>query len=107
MFVPRGLHGMRRLAFAGTPSAPPGSVGLMPVALVHRSASGLPSASVSKGTEAGRLVPRRRRYCEFCRLRRRNTMVLYCLSPYEDFQVPWPKVRMTCALVFFAPSGTL
>src|SRR5688572_31747362 len=101
MFVPTGLQGMRKFAFAGTPSAPPGSVGLIDVWLVHRSASGLPSASVSNGTEAGRFVPRSRRYCELLTPFRRNTKVLNCASS-PGFQVVSLTVRMMCALVFLA-----
>src|SRR5882672_4931038 len=98
---------MRRFAFAGVPSVPPGSVGLIDAALVYRSCKGLPSASVSNGTAAGMFEPRRRRYCDWFTLRRRNTIALNCLSPGTDFQLPWPNVRKTCALVFFAPSGTV
>ena len=104
--VPTVLHGMRSSAPAGY------SIVLLVLArtwawLVQASASGLPAASVSKGTAAGRLVPRRRTYCDAVTAGMRKVMRLNSRSPFGPAaQVLLLKVRSTLAVVFFAAAGT-
>src|SRR6478736_3304895 len=92
------VHGIRNIA---------GSV-----ALVKISGNGLPLASVSKGTAAGMLVPRRRTYCEAATAGMRNVITRKVLPSMCDVTVvhgvaPLPlNVLMTAELVFFAASGT-
>ncbi len=85
-------------------------------AFVYTSASGLPSASVSHGTPAGMLVPRRRTYCDFV-----TAGMRYVILRNVEFSGPATcchvitaalllvfslKVLMTAAVRFFAASGT-
>src|SRR6267143_2125359 len=84
---PAALHGIFRLAPAGWPSVPPLTVGLTAVAFVNRSGSGLPFASVSKGTLAGMLVPRRRMYCDAFTFSILNVITLNSLSCLSAAQV--------------------
>src|SRR5690349_22872970 len=104
--VPVVLHGMRRFAPAGWPSVPPGAVGFTAPAFVYRSASGLPSASVSYGTDAGRFVPRRRRYCDLSRSCSRKTTVLNWPLRRSEYHDCSENVRITFALSFLAAAGT-
>src|SRR5262245_49033965 len=81
------------------------------LAFVNRSASGLPAASVSNGTEGGRFVPRRRTYCEAVTAWMRNDILRYVVpsEPVTAVQGEVPaalNLRMTSALVFFAAAGT-
>src|SRR5258705_136404 len=103
------LHGIFRLAPAGWPSPLFGfeTVGFTAAAFVARSARGLPFASVSKGTFAGMLVPRRRMYCDPLTFSILNVITLNSLSCLSVAQVWSLNVLMTAAVVFFAPAGTL
>src|SRR6187402_1521653 len=81
-------------------------------ALVYTSASGLPFASVSNGTAAGRFVPRKRKYCEAASAGMRNVIVRNVEPSSGEltaFQAvaPLPLNALTMAAVtFLAASGT-
>src|SRR5262245_18417727 len=98
---------MRRKSFAGKPLFAAAVVGLTAHEFVHRSASGLPSASVSNGTLGGRLVPRKRMYCDAVTF---GILKLITLTPESRLRVAHVSllnVLMTAALVFFAAAGTV
>src|SRR5882672_3906919 len=103
--APTALHGIRRKLPAGNSLAPP-VVARIAARLVHRSVGGLPLASVSKGTLAGMLLPRRRMYCDAFTFSMRKLITLNSLSCGSDSQVRSLNVLMTAAEVFFAASGT-
>ena len=72
----------------------------------------MPLASVSKGTAGGRLVPRRRTYCEAVTagMRKvivRNVVPSTCEVTAVQAAAPLPlNVRMIAVLVFLAAAGT-
>src|SRR5262245_21063147 len=76
------------------------------------SASGFPLGSVSNGTAGGRLVPRRRTYCDAVTAGMRNVMVRNvepsnCETTGFHGDAPLPlNVRTIAALTFLAASGT-
>src|SRR5262245_59094482 len=82
----------------------PRSALVVVVAFVYRSGCGLPLASVSYGTLAGKLVPRKRRYCERCTCGIRRFMRMK--SPASGFQFASLNTLSTRAEVFFAAAGT-
>src|SRR5262245_38139381 len=81
-------------------------------ALVYTSASGLPLASVSNGTDAGMFVPRSRTYCEADTAGMRYVIFRKVVPSTPEVtgvhvdESPL-KVLITPALVFFAASGTI
>src|SRR5262245_65534751 len=82
------------------------------VALVKMSGSGLPLASVSKGTAGGMLVPRRRMYCDAVTAGMRSVIVRNVVPSMGETAVchgedPLPlNVRRIAVLTFLAASGT-
>src|SRR5262245_45056487 len=82
------------------------------VVLVKTSGSGLPLASVSNGTAAGMLVPRRRTYCEAETAGIRNAILKNVVLSSSDViaihgELPLPlKVRRIEVDTFLAASGT-
>src|SRR5262249_338156 len=91
----------------GLPPGPAGMLGFTGAALVQISGSGLPLASVWKGTLAGRLVPRRRTYCDALTFGSLNVITLNSGSCLSSVHVRSLNVLMTAADVFFAPAGTV
>src|SRR5262249_43668851 len=100
-------HGIRRKLLAGKPSFAPALVWLTAAGFVNKSGSGLPSASVSNGTLGGRLVPRRRRYCDAFTPSIRKVITLNSGPRLSVAQVASLNVLMTAAVAFFAPAGTV
>src|SRR5579859_1813419 len=81
-------------------------------AFVNTSGSGLPLASVSKGTAGGMLVPRSRTYCDAATAEMRN-VITRNVEPstgevtVDQAEAPLPlNVRRSAAVVFFAAVGT-